>query len=126
MPCVRFEPTIRASERVKTVYALDSSATVTGDFIVTGQKLEQNIVLRHPVALCIPVLALTSPSLCNLAHMLKFTLRRLFVSSYYLFNTTCFGQTGYHQVYKTVKENWCSVVKLLSYFTLYFRLLCLG
>jgi hypothetical protein len=27
---VGFEPTIRASERAKTVYALDRSATVTG------------------------------------------------------------------------------------------------
>jgi hypothetical protein len=30
MPCVRFEPTIPASERAKTVLALDRSATVTG------------------------------------------------------------------------------------------------
>jgi hypothetical protein len=30
MPCVRFEPTIPASERATTVYALDRSATVTG------------------------------------------------------------------------------------------------
>jgi hypothetical protein len=30
MPCVRFEPTIPASERAKTVHALDRSATVTG------------------------------------------------------------------------------------------------
>jgi hypothetical protein len=30
MPCVRFEPTISASERAKTVHALDRSATVTG------------------------------------------------------------------------------------------------
>jgi hypothetical protein len=30
MPCVGFEPTIPASERAKTVYALDRSATVTG------------------------------------------------------------------------------------------------
>jgi hypothetical protein len=29
MPCVRFEPTIPASERAKTVHALDRSATVT-------------------------------------------------------------------------------------------------
>jgi hypothetical protein len=31
MPCVGFEPTIPASERAKTVHALDRSATVTGD-----------------------------------------------------------------------------------------------
>jgi hypothetical protein len=30
MPCVAFEPTITASERTKTVHALDRSATVTG------------------------------------------------------------------------------------------------
>jgi hypothetical protein len=30
MPCVGFEPTISASERAKTVHALDRSATVTG------------------------------------------------------------------------------------------------
>jgi hypothetical protein len=30
MPCVGFGPTIPASERVKTVHALDRSATVTG------------------------------------------------------------------------------------------------
>jgi hypothetical protein len=30
MPCVGFEPTIPASERAKTVHALDRAATVTG------------------------------------------------------------------------------------------------
>jgi uncharacterized RmlC-like cupin family protein len=30
MLCVGFEPTIPASERVKTVYVLDRSATMTG------------------------------------------------------------------------------------------------
>jgi hypothetical protein len=30
MPYVRFEPTIQASERAKTVHALDSSAIVIG------------------------------------------------------------------------------------------------
>jgi hypothetical protein len=30
MPCVRFEPTIPASERANTVHALDRSATMTG------------------------------------------------------------------------------------------------
>jgi hypothetical protein len=30
MPCVGFEPTIQASERAKTVHALERSATVTG------------------------------------------------------------------------------------------------
>jgi hypothetical protein len=43
---------------------------------------------------------------------------RLFVSSYYLFNTTCFGLNGHHQVYKIVDENSCSVVTLL-YFAFY-------
>jgi hypothetical protein len=31
MPCVGFEPTIPASERAKTVHALDRSSTVTGN-----------------------------------------------------------------------------------------------
>jgi hypothetical protein len=39
-----------------------------------------------------------------------FILRRLFASSSYLFNTTCFGLTGHHQVYKIVDENCCSAV----------------
>jgi hypothetical protein len=30
MPCLGFEPTIPASERAKTVHALDRLATVTG------------------------------------------------------------------------------------------------
>jgi hypothetical protein len=30
MPCVRFEPTIPASEQAKTLLTLDRSATVTG------------------------------------------------------------------------------------------------
>jgi hypothetical protein len=34
MPCVGFEATIPASERAKTVYALDRSATVTGDQVL--------------------------------------------------------------------------------------------
>jgi hypothetical protein len=33
MPCVGFEPTISASERAKTVHALDLAATVTGTYI---------------------------------------------------------------------------------------------
>jgi hypothetical protein len=33
MPCVGFEPTIPASERAKTVHALDRAATVTGSEI---------------------------------------------------------------------------------------------
>jgi hypothetical protein len=35
MPCVRFEPTIPASERAKTVHALDRAATMTGDLLIT-------------------------------------------------------------------------------------------
>jgi hypothetical protein len=34
MPCVGFEPTITASERAKTVHALDRAATVTGSNLV--------------------------------------------------------------------------------------------
>jgi hypothetical protein len=32
MPCAGFEPTIPASERAKTVHALERSATVTGGY----------------------------------------------------------------------------------------------
>jgi hypothetical protein len=60
---------------------------------------------------------LTSPSLCNFVHILKFTLRRLFISSSYIFNTTYFGLTGHRQVYKVVHENCCSIVTL--YFAFY-------
>jgi hypothetical protein len=39
MPCVRYEPMIPASERAKTVYALDRSATVTGvGYILFGKE----------------------------------------------------------------------------------------
>jgi hypothetical protein len=41
MPCVGFEPTISASERVKTVHALDRSATVTGFQDTTLQNSSQ-------------------------------------------------------------------------------------
>jgi FAD synthase len=37
MSCVGFEPTIPASERAKTVYALDLSATLTGNVYVIVQ-----------------------------------------------------------------------------------------
>jgi hypothetical protein len=33
MPCVGFEPTIPASERAKTVRALERSVTVTGHYL---------------------------------------------------------------------------------------------
>jgi hypothetical protein len=52
---------------------------------------------------------LTSPSLCNSIHI--HTLR--FFVSYYVFNTTYFGLNGFHQAYKIVVENCCSVVTLL-------------
>jgi hypothetical protein len=42
MPCVGYEPTIPASERGKTVHALDRSATVTGT-ISTKIKNSENI-----------------------------------------------------------------------------------
>jgi hypothetical protein len=38
MPCVGFEPTIPASERAKTVHALDRSTTVTGTIMYTTQN----------------------------------------------------------------------------------------
>jgi hypothetical protein len=36
MPCVGFEPTILASERAKTVHALDRAATVIGHTLLLG------------------------------------------------------------------------------------------
>jgi hypothetical protein len=39
-PCVRFEPTIPASERAKTVHALDRSTTVTGSCLHIISKLK--------------------------------------------------------------------------------------
>jgi hypothetical protein len=50
---------------------------------------------------------LTSLSACNFIRILKLTLRRLCISSYYLFNTKCFGLTVHHQMCKTVDENSC-------------------
>jgi hypothetical protein len=44
MPCVGFEPTIPASERAKTIHALDHSATVTG--CVCGQVVNKS---SHPI-----------------------------------------------------------------------------
>jgi hypothetical protein len=38
MPWVGFETTVPASTRVKTVHALDRSATVTGEFNFRGRK----------------------------------------------------------------------------------------
>jgi hypothetical protein len=61
---------------------------------------------------------LTSLSLCNFVYTLKFTLWRLFVSSYYLFNTACFSLTGHQQVYKIADEN-CRTVPTLLYFAFY-------
>jgi hypothetical protein len=54
---------------------------------------------------------LTSPSLCNFIHMLKFTLRSLFISSYYVI----VGLIGHHQVHKVVDENCWFVVALLCF-----------
>jgi hypothetical protein len=42
MPCVGFEPTIPASERAKTVYVLDRSATVTG--LITSASIKFNLI----------------------------------------------------------------------------------
>jgi hypothetical protein len=39
MPCVGFEPTIPASERAKTLHALDRSATVTGFNLFKGADI---------------------------------------------------------------------------------------
>jgi hypothetical protein len=51
MPFVRFEPTIPASERAKTVHALDRSATMTGYGALGGMKIDSGnrSTLRKPV-----------------------------------------------------------------------------
>jgi hypothetical protein len=41
MPCVGFEHTIPASERAKTVHALDRSSTVTGPFSLVKPEIGQ-------------------------------------------------------------------------------------
>jgi hypothetical protein len=48
MPCVEFEPMIPASERAKTVHALDSSATVTGLNGYTGIIFHKNFSNLKP------------------------------------------------------------------------------
>jgi hypothetical protein len=39
MPWVEFEPTVPASERAKTVHALDRSATVTGNAVYSVEEI---------------------------------------------------------------------------------------
>jgi hypothetical protein len=59
MPWVWFEPTIPASERAKTVHALDSSATVTGLFnthLCKISRLTCNFVL-HKMLLLLPIIS---------------------------------------------------------------------
>jgi hypothetical protein len=67
---------------------------------------------RLPAKGLVPIFRiLTSPSLCNSVHILN----SHFVSSYYLFYTTCFGLKGHHNVYKIVVENGSSAVTLLYF-----------
>jgi hypothetical protein len=49
MPWVEFEPTIPASERAKTVYALDRSATVTDYLRQTRYENISYIELAHVI-----------------------------------------------------------------------------
>jgi hypothetical protein len=78
-----------------------------GSYVTDKNWVYSYIVLKHPVALCIPILGFSlhclfaAPSICWI-HTL-----RLFVSSYSLFNST------YYQLYKVVDENYCSFVMLL-------------
>jgi hypothetical protein len=51
MPEVGFEPTVPASAREKTVYALDRSATVTG-FIMRGLHGIHSKILEDLIPLC--------------------------------------------------------------------------
>jgi hypothetical protein len=44
MPLVEFEPTIPASERAKTVHALDRSATVTGMPTVYTSRTQKHML----------------------------------------------------------------------------------
>jgi hypothetical protein len=50
------------------------------------KKLDDNIRLQHPVALCIPTSCSHSlPSLYNFVDTLKFTCLRLFIIQHYMF-----------------------------------------
>jgi hypothetical protein len=48
MPCVGFESTIRASERVKTVHVLDLADTVTGITSITAVLIQFMTYLLTP------------------------------------------------------------------------------
>jgi hypothetical protein len=50
MPCVELEPTIPASEQVKTVHALDRSAIVTGrQYPLLTRKQQQSVCIFSAV-----------------------------------------------------------------------------
>lgn len=70
------------------------------------------LVLKHPVALCIPIFGFSLHRLCATPSIYWIHTSRLLVSSYDLFYTS-FGLNGHHQVYnKIVDENCCSVVRV--------------
>jgi hypothetical protein len=79
-----------------------------------GARLQQfhYVILKHSVALCMPLLGFSFTFSVQHCPYIEFPLQGSFVS-YYLFNTTCFGLTGHHQVYTVVYENCCFAVMLL-------------
>jgi hypothetical protein len=44
VPCVGFEPMIPATERAKTLRALERSATVTGDLNISQKRMRQSTI----------------------------------------------------------------------------------
>jgi hypothetical protein len=84
---------------MKPSYYATGSESISSERSVNN--LDWNITLRCSILLhgIFQFYTLTLLSLCNLIHISKFTLRRLFVPSYYLFNTTYFGLTDSHRMY---------------------------
>jgi hypothetical protein len=71
MPCVGFEPMIPASERAKTVHALDSSATVTGNQSIENKNITC-FSIQHQLNLKCKFLR-CSNSICNKYLLVKTT-----------------------------------------------------
>jgi hypothetical protein len=79
MPCVGFETTIPASERVKSVHALDRSAIVTGNELFTFLKYSYRVCFNNHdlFTMCLPGF----DTLYSCRQLLKFRNNLLLVSS---------------------------------------------
>jgi hypothetical protein len=84
MPWVGFKLTILASERAKTVHALDRSATVTGMKVFTTSHLTQN---NENNLRCFAYNVHNTHKMCNLKFSTKKT--KLFESTVFLNMTQC-------------------------------------